>query len=159
MTIDAEDLVGRRLLQVTTSWHYYPETEPSFLHMWLHMDGLGPVRFHTPGDGLALEIDQPHGPYDMDEYGHTTVENDLPDFPMTPFIGQQILSVREIRYRDKNIDFAAGITVQFPSASIRVLNLADEIVSGSTISRARAIFPVRRGRQSRARTGRHIGRD
>jgi hypothetical protein len=126
--INAEDLVGRRLLKVTTSWHHYQETEPSLLHMWLHMDGLGPVRFHTPGDGLSLEIDQPHGPYDMDEYGHTTVEEDLPDFPMTRFIGQQILSVREIRYQHDNYDFAIGITLQFETGAIRVLNLADEIV-------------------------------
>ncbi|KJS62340.1 hypothetical protein [Streptomyces rubellomurinus] len=126
--INGEDLVGRRLQKVTTSWHHYQETEPSLLHMWLHMDGLGPVRFHTPGDGLSLEIDQPHGPYDMDEYGHTTVEDDLPGFPMTRFIGQQILSVREIRYQDGNYDFAIGITAQFPGGTIRVLNLADEIV-------------------------------
>lgn len=126
--INPEDMVGRRLLQVTTSWHHYQETEPSLLHMWLHLDGLGPVRFHTPGDGLALEIDQPHGPYDMDEYGHTTVEDDLPDFPMSPFVGQQILSVREIRYQDGNLDFATGITVQFSGGNIRILNLADEII-------------------------------
>jgi hypothetical protein len=126
--INAEGLVGRRLLQVTTSWHHYEATEPSLLHMWLHMDGLGPVRFHTPGDGLSMEIDQPHGPYDMDEYGHTTVEDDLPDFPMSRFVGQQIHSTREIRYQHDNLDFAVGIALQFASGSIRVLNLADEIV-------------------------------
>ncbi|WP_249400971.1 hypothetical protein [Streptomyces sp. PKU-MA01144] len=60
--VNAEDLIGRRLLKVTTSWHHYQETEPSLLHMWLHMDGLGPVRFHTRGDGLSLEIGEPHGP-------------------------------------------------------------------------------------------------
>ncbi|MER7758656.1 hypothetical protein [Streptomyces sp. NPDC097619] len=126
--IDAEDLVGRRLLKVTTSWHHYQETEPSLLHMWLHMEGLGPVRFHTPGDGLSLEIDQPDGPYDMDEYGHTTVEDDLPDFPMARFVGRRILSVREIRYQHGDHDFAIGITVRFPTGTIRVLNLADELV-------------------------------
>ncbi|MEV7119191.1 hypothetical protein [Kitasatospora griseola] len=136
--INAEDLVGRLLLKVTTSWHHYPETEPSLLHMWLHMDGLGPVRFHTPGDGLSLEIDQPHGPYDMDEYGHTTVEDDLPDFPMTRFIGQRILSVREIRYQRDDYDFAVGIAVQFPEGTIRILNLADEIV----LARDRRLGPV-----------------
>jgi hypothetical protein len=64
----------------------------------------------------------------MDEYGHTTVEEDLPGFPMTRFIGQRILAIREIRYRHGNLDFAVGLTVQFPSGSIRILNLADEIV-------------------------------
>ncbi|MFE0458917.1 hypothetical protein ACFW1A_06600 [Kitasatospora sp. NPDC058965] len=126
--INAEDLVGRHILKVTTSWHHYQETRPSLLHMWLHLDGLGPVRFHTPGDGLSLEIDQPHGPYDMDEYGHTTVEDDLPDFPMTRFIGQRICSVRQIRYQHGDHDFAVGMTVQFPGGTIRILNLADEIV-------------------------------
>ncbi|WP_328946930.1 hypothetical protein OG259_41115 [Streptomyces sp. NBC_00250] len=126
--INAEDLVGRHLLKVTTSWHHYKKTEPSLLHMWLHMDGLGPVRFHTPDDGLFLEIDQPHGPYDMDEYGHTTVEDDLPSFPMARFVGQRILSAREIRYRRGNYDFAIGITVQFPDGTMHILNLADEIV-------------------------------
>ena len=96
--------------------------------MWLHLDDVGPVRFHTPGAGLSLEIDQPHGPYDMDEYGHTTVEDDLPDFPMTRYVSERILSIREIRYRHENRDFAIGITLQFTSGSIRVLNLADEIV-------------------------------
>ncbi|MFD3760904.1 hypothetical protein [Streptomyces sp. NPDC058622] len=126
--INARDLVGRHLLKVTTSWHHYQENEPSLLHMWLYMDGLGPIRFHTPGDGLFLAIDQPHGPYDMDEYGHTTVEDDLPGFPMTRFAGQRILSVREIRYEHGNYDFAVGITVRFPDGTIRILNLADEIV-------------------------------
>jgi hypothetical protein len=126
--INAEALVGKRLLKVTTSWHHYQETKPSLLHMWLHMDGLGPVRFHTPNDGLSMEIDQPHGPYGMDEYGHTTVEDNLPDFPMTRFVSQRILSTREIRYRSENLDFAIGVTLQFTSGSIRVLNLADEIV-------------------------------
>ncbi|MFE7191369.1 hypothetical protein [Kitasatospora sp. NPDC057541] len=126
--INAEDLIGRYLLKVTTSWHHYRETEPSLLHMWLHMDGLGPVRFHTPGDGLSLEIDQPHGPYDMDEYGHTTVEEDLPGFLMTQFIGQRILSVRRIRYQHHAYDFAIGLAARFPCDTVRILNLADEIV-------------------------------
>ncbi|MCB8905029.1 MULTISPECIES: hypothetical protein [unclassified Streptomyces] len=126
--INAEDLVGKRLLKVTTSWHHYPETEPSLLHMWLHMDGLGPVRFHTPGDRLSMEINQPHGPYDMDECGHTAVEDDLPDFPVTRFVGRQILAAREIRYQHGTYDFAVGITVRFPTGTIRILNLADEIV-------------------------------
>ncbi|MFK0203242.1 hypothetical protein [Streptomyces lavendulae] len=124
--INADDLVGRRLLKVTTSWHHHRNTAPSLLHMWLHMDGLGPIRFHAVGDGLSLGIDRPHGPYDMDEYGHTTVEDDLPAFPMTPFVGRRILSTREIRHR--RLDFAVGITLRFASGSIRVLNLADDIV-------------------------------
>ncbi len=126
--IDAADLVGRRLLKVTTSWHHCRDTEPALLHLWLHMDGLGPVRFHTPHDGLSLELDVPHGPYDMDEYGHTTVEDDPPGFPMTRFAGRRVVSTGEIRYRDGTLDFAIGCTLRFADASIRVLNLADEIV-------------------------------
>lgn len=126
--IHAEDLVGRPLLRVTTSWHHYQDATPCLLHMWLHMDGLGPVRFHTSGDGLSLQIDRPHGPYDMDEHGHTTVENDLLGFPMSRFVGQHVLATREIRYRHDSLDFAVGITLQFTSGSIRVLNLTDDIV-------------------------------
>ncbi len=127
--IRPENLVGRRLLQVTTSWHHSPETEPSLIHMWLHVDGLGPVRFHTSGSGgLALEVDQPHDPYDMDEYGRTTVEGDVRDFPMSPFIGQQILAIRKIHYRDGNVDFAIGIGMQFTGGTVRVLNLADDLI-------------------------------
>jgi hypothetical protein len=80
----------------------------------------------TAGDGLALEIDQPHGPCGMDEYGRTTVEDDPRDFATSPFVGEQLRSVREFRYRDGNLDFAVGITVQFPSGSIRIL--ADKLV-------------------------------
>ncbi|MDN3262445.1 hypothetical protein QWJ26_22070 [Streptomyces sp. CSDS2] len=126
--ISAEDLVGKRLLQVTTSWHHYQDTEPSLLHMWWHMDGLGPVRFHTPGDGLSMEIDEPHGPYDMGEYGHTTVEADLPGFPVTRFVGRQVLAVRETRCRHGDYDVAVGLAARFPNGTIRVLNLADELV-------------------------------
>ncbi|MFI9066436.1 hypothetical protein ACIGQE_31980 [Streptomyces sp. NPDC053429] len=64
-----------------------------------------------------MEIDQPHGPYDMDEYGRTAVKEDLPVFPMTRFVGQRILSTREIRYRHRNLVSAVGIVVQFPSAT------------------------------------------
>ncbi|MEY9877814.1 hypothetical protein ABH931_007338 [Streptacidiphilus sp. MAP12-33] len=126
--IESEDLVDGRLLKVTTSWHHYPEIEPSLLHMWLHVDGLGPVRFHTPGSGLSMELDEPHGPYDMDEFGHTTVEDDLPAFPMTRFVGQRILSAPEIRYRSEHLDFAIGVALRFESGTVRVLNLGDEIV-------------------------------
>ncbi|MET7976138.1 hypothetical protein ABZW44_24440 [Streptomyces mirabilis] len=55
----AADLIGERLLRVTTAWHHYADGEPSLLHLWLHLEGLGPVHFHTPGTGLSLTIDQP----------------------------------------------------------------------------------------------------
>ncbi|MEV4920801.1 hypothetical protein AB0K47_28845 [Streptomyces tirandamycinicus] len=64
----------------------------------------------------------------MGEYGHTTVEDDLPDFPMARFVGLRILSVREIRYRNGRDDYAVGNTFQFPNGTIRVLDFADDIV-------------------------------
>ncbi|MFI9235400.1 hypothetical protein [Streptomyces sp. NPDC053079] len=64
----------------------------------------------------------------MDEYGRTTVEGDVRDFPMSPFIGQQILAIRTIHYRDGNVDFAIGITIQFTGGTVRVLNLADDLI-------------------------------
>jgi len=132
MTDDEElfvaDLVGKRLLQVTTAWHHYAEDEPSLLHLWLHLEGLGPVQFHTPGTGLSLRIDQPHEPYSMEQHGHVTVADDSPDVPVTRFVGQPIRSVREIRYRHTPYDFAAGLTLQFPGGSIRLLALDDELI-------------------------------
>ncbi len=132
MTDDEElsvaDLVNKRLLRVTTAWHHYAEDEPSLLHLWLHLEGLGPVLFHTPGTGLSLRTDQPDEPYSMDPHGHVTVTDDSLDVPVTRFVGQSIRSVREIRYRDARIDFAAGLTLQFPSGSIRMLALDDDLV-------------------------------
>lgn len=132
MTDDEElfvaDLVGRRLLRVTTAWHCYAEDEPSLLHLWLHMEGLGPVLFHTPGTGLSPRVDQPHGPYSMEDDGHVTVTDDSSDVPVAQFVGELIRSVREIRYRDTCVDFAIGLTLQFPSGSIRLLALDDELV-------------------------------
>ncbi|MER5356553.1 hypothetical protein ABT093_40315 [Kitasatospora sp. NPDC002551] len=132
MTDDEElsvaDLVGKRLLRVTTAWHHHAEDEPSLLHLWLHLEGLGPVLFHTPGTGLSLRTDQPHEPYSMEQDGHVTVTNDSPNVPVARFVGQTIRSVREIRYRGVGIDFAAGLTLQFPGASIRLLALDDDLL-------------------------------
>lgn len=124
----AADLIGRRLLRVTTAWHHYSDDEPSLLHLWLHLEGLGPVLFHTPSTGLSLRIDQPHGPYSMEEHGSVSVVDDSPDIPVTRFVGQLIRSVREIRYEDGRVNFAAGLTLQFPSGSVRLLGPDDDLV-------------------------------
>ena len=124
----AADLIGKRLLRVTTSWHHYAEDEPSLLHLWVHLEGLGPVQFHTPGTGLLLETDQPHEPYSMEQYGSVSVVDDSPDIPATRFVGQPIHSVREISYRDGRVDFVAGLRLQFPGGSIRLLAFDDELV-------------------------------
>ncbi|WP_236652271.1 hypothetical protein [Streptacidiphilus neutrinimicus] len=135
MTDDEElsptELVGKQLLHVTTSWHHYPGHQPSLLHLWLHLESLGPVQIHTPGTGLLLQKDQPHEPYSMDEYGYVTVTDGPPDVPVAQFVGQRIRSVREIRYKDSHVDFAAGLTLQFPARSIRLLALDDELVIAS----------------------------
>ncbi|MCT9094100.1 hypothetical protein N4G70_35425 [Streptomyces sp. ASQP_92] len=121
------DLIGKRLLRVTTAWHHYAEDEPSLLHLWLDLEGLGPVLFHTPSTGLSLRIDQPHESYSMDDYGVTVVHNS-PDVPVTRFVGQPIRSVRDISYRDGHVAFTAGLTLQFPCGSIRLLALDDDLV-------------------------------
>ncbi|GAA2229388.1 hypothetical protein GCM10010232_14550 [Streptomyces amakusaensis] len=133
--IDAAGLTGRRLRAVTTSWHHHPESEPSLLHLWLHLDGLGPVRFHGTNDRILLDVDEPHGPYDMGEYGHTTVERDLPGFPVHRFLGRRILSVRAIRHQDGEFDCAVGLALRFPGGDIRVLDLRDDlVVTGEELS-------------------------
>ncbi|MFE9558225.1 hypothetical protein ACFYOD_32675 [Streptomyces sp. NPDC006703] len=98
------------------------------LHLWLHLEGLGPVLFHTPRTGLSLKIDQPHEPYSMEQHGHVTVTEDSPVIPVARFVGQTIRSVREIWYRDNRIGFAAGLTLRFPSGSIRLLALGDDLI-------------------------------
>ncbi|MFE3649332.1 hypothetical protein ACFXO2_16100 [Streptomyces sp. NPDC059152] len=122
------DLIGRRLLQVTTAWHHYADDEPSLLHLWLHLEGLGPVLFHTPGTSLSLRREQPHGPYAMEQHGSVSVVDDAPDLPLTRFVGQPIRSIREIEYADGRVDFTAGLTLQFPTGGVRLLGLVDDLV-------------------------------
>ncbi|MFC9634317.1 hypothetical protein ACFTY8_34945 [Streptomyces mirabilis] len=124
----AADLIGRRLLRVTTACHHHADDEPSLLHLWLHLEGLGPVLFHTPSTGLSLRIDQPHEPYSMEQYGSVVVVEDSPALSVTRFIGEPVRSVREISYRDARVDFVAGLTLQFPGGSIRLLAFEDELV-------------------------------
>ncbi|MFH8386748.1 hypothetical protein ACH4E7_38520 [Kitasatospora sp. NPDC018058] len=124
----AAELIGRRLLKVTTAWHHHADDEPSLVHLWLHLEGLGPVLFHTPSTGLSLRADQPHGPYSMAEHGSVSVADDPPDVPVTRFIGQPIRSVREIDYHNGQVGFAAGLTLQFPGGSVRLLGLDDDLV-------------------------------
>ncbi|MCX4744071.1 hypothetical protein OG455_00840 [Kitasatospora sp. NBC_01287] len=132
MTGDEEffiaDLIGKRLLRVTAAWHHDGADEPSLLHLWLHLEGLGPVLFHTPGTGLSLRVDRPRELYSMEPHGQVTLADDSPDVPLTRFVGQAIRSVREIHHRDARADFVAGLTLQFPGGSVRLLALDDELV-------------------------------
>ncbi|MGW7582380.1 hypothetical protein ACWGKU_15255 [Kitasatospora sp. NPDC054768] len=89
----ASDVIGRRLLRVTTAWHHYAGDEPSLLHLRLHLEGLGPVFFHTPGTGLLLRIDQPHEPCSMEQYGSVVVVEDSPVLSVIRFIGEPVRSV------------------------------------------------------------------
>ncbi|MFD6431673.1 hypothetical protein [Streptomyces venezuelae] len=126
--LSAADLMGRRLLKVTTAHHHYRDGAPSLLHLWLHLDGLGPVRCHTPSTGLSLFADEPHGPYSMGEYGSVSVVDDARDVPVTRFVGQPVRSVREIRYHDGHVDFTVGLTLRFADGDIRLLGLDDDLV-------------------------------
>ncbi|MFD9124565.1 hypothetical protein [Kitasatospora sp. NPDC059571] len=124
----AADLIGRRLLKLTTAWHHHADDDPSLVHLWLHLEGLGPVLFHTPSTGVSLRPDRPHGPYSMEEYGSVSVIDDSPDVPVTRFVGQVIRSVRQIDYNDGRVSFTAGLTLQFPKGSIRLLGLVDDLL-------------------------------
>ncbi|GAA3024499.1 hypothetical protein GCM10020229_39710 [Kitasatospora albolonga] len=119
--ISTEDLVGRRLVRVTAAWQQPEAAEPSLLHMWWHLEDLGPVRFAAQDGGLTLDLTPP-------DPVHTPVQDDPPGFPMTPFVGEPIRSVRRVRHQYGAEDFADGITVRFPTGSIRVLNLANALV-------------------------------
>ncbi|WAL93838.1 hypothetical protein [Streptomyces sp. Je 1-369] len=126
--LSAADLIGRRLLKVTTAFHHYRDDAPSLQHLWLHLEGLGPVRCHTPSTGVSLLVDEPHGPYSMDECGSVTVVENASDVPVTRFVGQLVRSVREIRYDDGRVDFTAGLTLQFPDGGVRLLGLDDDLI-------------------------------
>ncbi|MFF7994828.1 hypothetical protein ACFZDG_34285 [Kitasatospora xanthocidica] len=64
----------------------------------------------------------------MDEYGSVSVIDDSPAVPVTRFIGQSIRSVREIDYDDGRVRFTAGLTLQFPGGSVRLLGLVDDLL-------------------------------
>ncbi|MEU4097332.1 hypothetical protein [Streptomyces sp. NPDC026673] len=126
--LSAADLIGRRLLKVTTARHHHADDDPSLVHLWLHLEGLGPVLFHTPSTGVSLRADQPHGPYSVEEQGSVSVIDDAPDVPVTRFVGQTIRSVRRIDYDDGHVAFTAGLTLRFPSGRIRLLGLGDDLL-------------------------------
>ncbi|MFF5703580.1 hypothetical protein ACFY7H_13890 [Streptomyces sp. NPDC012794] len=156
--LPAADLIGRRLLKVTTAWHHYADDGPSLVHLWLHLEGLGPVLFHTPSTGLSLRADQPHGPYSMEECGSVSVIDGSPDVPVTRFVGQTIRAVREIDYDDGHVGFTAGLTLRFPSGSIRLLGLEDSLLIahdqhlGAIEAHLREDVDTRDGDEPRVRT-------
>lgn len=112
------DLVGRRLLGVTTRSDRPPGTAPSYL--WLHVEELGPVRVRVQGPALVLEA----VPYDEG----TPVARDPQDVPLTRFVDSPIRSVRDIRYRNGPVDRVAGLALQFPGGDVRVLAHDGELV-------------------------------
>ncbi|BFO15371.1 hypothetical protein SHKM778_17590 [Streptomyces sp. KM77-8] len=126
--LPAAALIGRRLLKVAAAWHHHADDESSLVRLWLHLGGLGPVLFHTPSTGLSLRADQPHGPYSTGTHGSVSVIDDSPVVPVTRFVGQPIRSVREIAYDDGRVGFTAGLTLQFPDGSVRMLGLEDVLL-------------------------------
>jgi len=129
--IDLKGLIGRRILHVTTSWHHHPDAEPSLLHLWLHIEDLGPVRFHTATSGaLELQADQPHDPYDMDQYGHVAVEDAPADSLLNSLLGQPIHGIAEIHDATAGTPIVVpiGVVLLLPEGDVRILNLADELV-------------------------------
>jgi hypothetical protein len=72
------DRIGRRLVEVTESRHWYqgerdPDTAASLIHAWLHFDHRPPTQLHGCGDDLRLSIGDPYPGYDMDQYGEIRV--------------------------------------------------------------------------------------
>ncbi|MFJ8623406.1 hypothetical protein ACIRD3_11235 [Kitasatospora sp. NPDC093550] len=135
MTGDEElsgaDLAGRRLLRVSAAWHHGAGADdgpPSLLHLWLHLEGLGPVLVHTPSTGLSLRAERPHGPYDMGRHGSVRVTGDPPELPVSGFVGQPVRSVRGIGYDDGRVAFPAGLALRFPGGGVRLLALVDELL-------------------------------
>ncbi|MEU1393901.1 MULTISPECIES: hypothetical protein [unclassified Nonomuraea] len=130
--ISADELVSRRLLQVTVSLHTHPsDDQASLVHMWLHLSDLGPVRFHTaPDASLELAFDQPHNSYDMDEYGQVIVGPAAENFLMSRFIGQSIRAVHRII--DHRIETEIGLRLELDHGEVRILNLGDELVITDT---------------------------
>lgn len=47
---------------------------------------------------------------------------------MTQFVGQTIRSVRQIDYNDGRVSFTAGLTLQFPGGSVRLIGLVDDLL-------------------------------
>lgn len=132
VVISGDELVSRKLLQVTVSWHTHPsDDQASLVHMWLHISDLGPVRFHTaPDASLELTLDQPHDSYDMDEYGQVTVGPAAEDFLMSRFIGQSIRAVHRII--DHRIETEIGLRLELDHGEVRILNLGDDLVITDT---------------------------
>jgi hypothetical protein len=126
--VTPEDLVGRQVQRVTCSWFHARDGggEPELLHMWLHVEGLGPVRFHTLDHILDLRIDEPHNSYDMDMLGHVTVSDAPHEFPLAPIAGSGVVSIQHIRQR--SIDSRVGFEMAFQAGSVRILALSDDLV-------------------------------
>ncbi|MGJ6970219.1 hypothetical protein ACSDR0_51105, partial [Streptosporangium sp. G11] len=132
VVISADELASRRLLQVTVSWHIHPsDNQASLVHMWLHLDDLDSVLFHTaPDASLELTLDRPHDSYDMDEHGQVIVGPAPEDFLMSRFIGQSIRAVHRII--DHRIETEIGLRLELDRGEVRILNLDDELVITDT---------------------------
>ncbi|AUG81046.1 hypothetical protein CFP65_6390 [Kitasatospora sp. MMS16-BH015] len=124
--LTARDLLGRRLLRVTAAWHHCSADVPSLVHLWLHLEGLGPVLIDTPGTGLVLRGDEPHEPYPISARGRVSVSHDAPEVPLSRYVGQPVRSVREIRATGAAAP--VGATLCFAGGGVRLLGLADELV-------------------------------
>jgi hypothetical protein len=79
---------------------------------------------------LELAAQQPHDPYDMDEYGRVTVEDAPANSLLSSLVGQRIDGAAEVydATLDTPIVAAIGIVLRFPAGGIRILNIADELV-------------------------------
>ncbi|MEE1782506.1 hypothetical protein PUR71_06160 [Streptomyces sp. SP17BM10] len=113
-------LLGNRLLRVTTARRQDPDTKSRpLLNLWLHLEGLGRVRLHTPGAGLWPMLDESHEASDVRE--RVTVTDDPSDVPLAAHVGQVLRGVRDIGYQPGRDGFVAGLTLVFPGGAVRLL--------------------------------------
>lgn len=121
-------VLDRQLVAVTASWHERAGVvHPLPLHVWLHVEGTGPIQLAT-GDGGALELvaADPYRPYDLGAQGRVRVEAAQAAFPFAAHVGQEIVAIDDLGTR--RFDRPLGIVVTFSSGAVAAANLGDELV-------------------------------
>ncbi|WP_157537513.1 hypothetical protein [Nocardioides sp. Root190] len=128
MDIDPESFVGRTLTGMSSSWHEFEGSRsPEPVHLWLFVDGLGSLRFHTR-DGLVITRDGPHVAYDMGEHGRVVVEPSGPQ-ALLERVGERIRSVARLHASPPGM--TAGVLLEFSGGSVGIADVGDELVVAS----------------------------
>ncbi|MFJ3925628.1 hypothetical protein [Streptomyces sp. NPDC090022] len=97
---DPSRLVGRTIERVVASWHVSDgERSEAPLDIWL-IDSDGDSTLITTGSDrcLIVECAEPDEPYDMGEWGHVEVGEDLGDHPFLRHMGDTVATVEEFAH-------------------------------------------------------------